>query len=79
MTADGTDADVDDDDADEEESWTFVGADAEVDDLTTEGVMKKMAADLKQSQIGPEGLSVGSRAVGRGGSNLKTTVQASGC
>jgi sterol 3beta-glucosyltransferase len=49
VTADGADADVDDD-GEEEESWTFVGADADtVDDLSTDGVLKRTVADLKAS------------------------------
>ncbi|KAK0610949.1 glycosyltransferase family 1 protein [Immersiella caudata] len=49
VTADGADADIDDD-REEEESWTFVGADADtVDDLSTDGVLKRTVADLKAS------------------------------
>ncbi|KAK5659134.1 hypothetical protein OQA88_1224 [Cercophora sp. LCS_1] len=75
VTAEGTNADIDDDDdVDEEESWTFVGADADLDDLSTEGVMRKTVADLRKSPIGPEGLSVGSRASDRGGSSLRVAA-----
>jgi sterol 3beta-glucosyltransferase len=45
-------------DDDEEESWTFVGGDAEtIDDLSSEAVLKRTAPDLK-------GLSSGRRALG---------------
>jgi len=51
VTADGADADIDDD-PEEEESWTFVGADADtIDDLSIDGVMKRTVADPKASPI----------------------------
>lgn len=70
-TADGADADMDDD-ADEEESWTFVGADADtIDDLNVDGVMRRTVADLKSaSPLGIAARSSGSRAVSAASSSL---------
>lgn len=69
--ADGVDADIDDD-GEEEESWTFVGADADtIDDLSADAVMKRTVSDLKVSPLGigggTEGRALGSRALSGGG------------
>ena len=54
---------LDEDDA-EEESWTFVGGDAEtVDDLSPDGVTKRANSDLKSPLIG-SGNRPGSRIFG---------------
>jgi sterol 3beta-glucosyltransferase len=63
VTADGADADVDDD-GEEEESWTFVGTDADtIDDLNPDGVLKRTVPDLKASPIVPERRPLGNRAM----------------
>ncbi|GAB1317109.1 Sterol 3-beta-glucosyltransferase [Madurella fahalii] len=63
MDGSGADAMAGLDDEDEEESWTFVGGDAEViDDLLSEGVMKRTVADLEKSP----GRALGSRVLGGG-------------
>ena len=61
------------DDDDEEESWTFVGGDAEtIDDLSSEGVMKRTVPDLRGLAVagGGSGASgrraLGSRVLGGG-------------
>lgn len=73
ITADGADADIDDFDEDEEESWTFVGADADTpDDLNVDAVMKRTLSDLKSSPLGITGgaeKALGSRVIS-GGSGL---------
>ncbi|KAK0625174.1 glycosyltransferase family 1 protein [Bombardia bombarda] len=59
----GADADVDDDEA-EEESWTFVGGDADtVDDLSPDAVMKRTSAS---STSLPVGLGLGTGGMGAG-------------
>lgn len=63
MDGSGADVMADLDDEDEEESWTFVGGDAEViDDLTSEGVMKRTVADPEKSPS----RALGSRVLGVG-------------
>jgi sterol 3beta-glucosyltransferase len=53
------------DDEDEEESWTFVGGDAEViDDLTPEAVMHRTVADLSSPRSPGSGRALGSRVLG---------------
>ncbi|KAK0648312.1 glycosyltransferase family 1 protein [Cercophora newfieldiana] len=68
VTADGAEADVDDD-AEEEESWTFVGADADTaDDLSTDAVLKRTVADLRAtaSPILGERRPLGNRVMNSG-------------
>lgn len=62
---DGADADGFEDD---EESWTFVGADAESqDDLSPENVVKRAAADFRVASTTPT-RALGSRVLGTPGS-----------
>jgi sterol 3beta-glucosyltransferase len=53
-------------DDDEEESWTFVGGDAEtIDDLSAEGIMKRTLPDLRSAgSPGLRGRALGSRVLG---------------
>ncbi|KAK4442693.1 sterol 3-beta-glucosyltransferase [Podospora aff. communis PSN243] len=62
VTADGADADVDD--GEEEESWTFVGTDADtIDDLGADGVLKQTVADVKPSPRVNEARPLGTRVL----------------
>jgi len=61
--AQGGNAEVDDEDEDETEEWTFVGADAEAEDLNPKAVLARTALNVDASA---RGRALGNRVMSGG-------------